>query len=116
MLQFASYIAELPAIKVEVSVRRIGVTTAGIPIKHAQSNKCIEEVARAAFMDASALARSSEIKRSVCKRGEDSKLDRAQQRLCRPKSVAQFENPIRRYCRGFHDTPCLTEATITAST
>src|SRR5436190_22733910 len=95
MLQFASHIASLPAIKVEVSVRRIDVTTAGIPIEHAEGNKCIKEVARAAFMDASALACGLEIKRSVCERSKNSKLDRAQQRLCRPKSIAQLENSIR---------------------
>src|SRR5436190_24212235 len=104
MLQLASYIAGLPSIKVKVSVRHIGVTTVGITIKHSQGNKCIEEVARAAFMDAGALARSLEIERSVCERGKHSKLDRAQQRLCRAKSVAQLEDSIRRYRRCFHDT------------
>ena len=65
MLQFASYIAGLEAIKVEVSVRHIGVTTAGIPIKHAQGNKCIQEVARATFMDANAFAHGDPWRRQI---------------------------------------------------
>jgi hypothetical protein len=105
MLQLASYVGGFAAIKVEVSVRHIGVMTGGITIEHAQGNKCIEEVARAAFMDASAFARNLEIEWSVSEHGKESKFDRAQQRLCRTKCVAQLEYSIRSHATCFHNTP-----------
>ena len=77
------------AVEIQIGFRCIGVATAVVALQHAERDKRIEEISRAAFGDANLGSELFTVEWSLGESGKDSEFGRAQQRFGAPERMAE---------------------------
>jgi len=93
-LQQPTDIRRLGPIEIDVRFRRIGVFTRA-HLQHAKRHQRIEEIARAALVQAEFFPQGVMAQRTLGQRREKTELHRTQERLRAPEAQAQAHDPVR---------------------
>jgi hypothetical protein len=95
-LQHPAHIARLAPVEEQVGRRRVAVAAVLVPVEHAERDQGVEEVARAALVQAEAGRERAGVERAAGGQfGEEAEFDGAEQRLRAPEAQAQLHDRVR---------------------
>src|SRR5688572_18625134 len=94
MLQQASKIGRLVAIEITIEFRIVSVSSVGVAPERTERDQRVEEVARAAFVNADPARESRKIERTLRQHREYAELHRTEQCFRSPERVSDLKNPF----------------------